>query len=99
MRSARIAGRRHVDALTQVKYRPEHATDRLSETVGGILRGRTWVRVSAVPGWTATHRARGEAMDDLNCRQARQRNECENQEAVIGAAAFRHRHDREPRIG
>src|SRR5262249_23885598 len=66
-RSRGVARRWHCDILACVKQHAEDAADRLGEAACGVLRGRALIRKAAVPGRTAAHGARGEAVDDLYC--------------------------------
>ncbi len=96
-RRALLPGRRHLDLLARAEDRgAEYAADRLREARGTVLRDRAGVGVAAVPGRSASQPVGGEAMDGEGGERARDHHEQEHQQAVIGAAALRDRHDRQP---
>ena len=96
-RRAHFARRRHVQAFRASKDETaEHAPDRLAETLGGVLRGGAGFGKAAVPCGRSAQRVGRQAMDRRRGEHGGRDNEQEDQQTVVGTAAFRDRRDRQP---
>src|ERR1051325_5146965 len=94
MARTRVARPGHVDPLMYYEHRgAEHTTDRHGETRTGVLGSGRRVGIAAVPDIAAPRGACREPMDEDCGERAGPCQEQQDDEPVVGAAAFCDGHD------